>query len=53
MKKEGVLMGVRQILRMGDPQLRQRSMPVAVPWDDHLIELILDLQDTMEANQGA
>ena len=46
-------MGVRQILRMGDPQLRQRSMPVAMPWDDHLKELILDLQDTMEANQGA
>ena len=46
-------MGVRQILRMGDPQLRQRSMPVAMPWDDHLKELILALQDTMEANQGA
>jgi peptide deformylase len=28
-------------------------MPVAMPWDDHLKELILDLQDTMEANQGA
>ncbi len=46
-------MGVRQILRMGDPQLRQRSMSVAAPWDQQLEELILDLQDTMEANQGA
>ena len=46
-------MGVRQILRMGDPQLRQRSRPVAMPWDHHLEELILDLKDTMEASQGA
>ncbi|MFZ4803618.1 MAG: peptide deformylase [Synechococcus lacustris] len=46
-------MSVRQILRLGDPRLRQRAKAVGDPFDSSLAELIADLEDTMAAHQGA
>ncbi len=44
---------IRDILRMGDPRLLQRSEPVADPRDPVLRELVADLFDTMHAANGA
>lgn len=46
-------MTVRALLRMGDPLLRQLAQPVMDCQAPHLVELVADLQDTMEANSGA
>jgi peptide deformylase len=43
------------VLRLGDPRLRQPSLPVPDGWfgGDLLGELLTDLRDTMAARQGA
>ena len=46
-------MTVRALLRMGDPLLRQLAQPVMDCQAPYLVELVADLQDTMEANSGA
>ena len=46
-------MAVKEILRMGNPQLRQVSNVVDDVSDELVISLIKDLQDTVKANQGA
>ena len=46
-------MAVQKILRMGHPLLRQVSNEVNDVSDELISELIKDLQDTMEAHQGA
>jgi peptide deformylase len=44
---------IRDILRMGHPQLLQRSLPVAAFATTELDALLADLRDTMVANDGA
>lgn len=44
---------IRDILRMGDPRLLRRAEPVAKFGTPELDELLLDLRDTMVANNGA
>ena len=46
-------MAVKEILRMGNPQLRQVSNVVDDASDELIISLIKDLQDTVKAHQGA
>jgi peptide deformylase len=48
-------MAIRPVLRLGDPQLRQRAEPVPEAWfgGADLAHLITDLRDTMAARQGA
>jgi hypothetical protein len=46
-------MTVRALLRMGDPLLRQLAQPVMDCQAPRLVELVADLQDTMEAHSGA
>jgi peptide deformylase len=44
---------IRDILRMGSPQLLQRSAPVTAFGTPELDALLLDLRETMAANDGA
>ena len=44
---------IREILRMGDPRLLERSQPVTAFATDELRSLLQDLRDTMRANDGA
>ncbi|MEM7500916.1 MAG: peptide deformylase [Pseudomonadota bacterium] len=46
-------MAVRQVLRMGDPRLRQVSRPVEVFDTPELDALLADMRDTMAAYDGA
>jgi peptide deformylase len=46
-------MAVKTVLRMGDPLLFQRAQPVAQFDTSELHELIRDMQDTMQAKNGA
>ena len=46
-------MAVKEILHMGNPQLRQVSNVVDDVSDELIISLIKDLQDTVKAHQGA
>lgn len=46
-------MTVRNVLKMGDPRLLQRSAPVETVPSDELNDLIQDMFDTMEALNGA
>ena len=44
---------IREVLRMGDPRLLQRSLPVAAFGTPALDALLADLRDTMTAKKGA
>ena len=44
---------IRPILRMGDPRLLQRSLPVARCGTPELKELLADMRETMIAAHGA
>ena len=44
---------IREVLRMGDPRLLQRSVPVAAFGMPALDALLVDLRDTMTAKKGA
>ncbi len=44
---------IRDILRMGDPRLLERSREVAVVPSPALAELLADMRDTMQAADGA
>ena len=44
---------IREVLRMGNPQLLQRSLPVQDFGTPELDALLQDLRDTMAAKQGA
>lgn len=44
---------IRDVLRMGDPRLLQRSLPVDAFGTPGLEELLQDLRDTMAAQYGA
>jgi peptide deformylase len=44
---------IREVLRMGDPRLLQRSAPVAPLGTPELEALLVDLRDTMAAKHGA
>jgi peptide deformylase len=44
---------IREVLRMGDPRLLQRSVPVAAFGTPALDALLVDLRDTMTAKKGA
>jgi peptide deformylase len=44
---------IRDVLRMGDPRLLQRSPPVAAFGTPELDALLTDLRDTMAAQNGA
>jgi len=46
-------MAVCSVLRLGDPRLREPAQPVTDLRDPRLRSLILDLEDTMEAEMGA
>ena len=46
-------MTVRKVLRMGDPRLRQEAEPVAAFATPELHRLIEDMQETMDAYDGA
>ena len=46
-------MAVRSVLRMGDPRLLEVARPVADPRAPEIAALLLDMQDTMEALDGA
>ncbi|MCP4414551.1 MAG: peptide deformylase, partial [Gammaproteobacteria bacterium] len=47
-------MAIKNILRMGEPQLIEQSLPIERDFsDDELQLLIEDLQDTMKTNDGA
>ena len=46
-------MAIKTILRMGDPRLLQPCAEVAEPTSPALGQLVLDLFDTMAANNGA
>ena len=46
-------MAVRQVLRMGDPRLRQVSRPVEAFDTPELEALLVDMRDTMAAYDGA
>ncbi|GAB4122415.1 MAG: peptide deformylase [Sideroxydans sp.] len=45
-------MSVREVLRMGDPRLWQRSEPVTDFGSRALHELLADMRDTMRAHKG-
>ena len=45
-------MAVRQVLKMGEPLLREVARPVA-RFDEELLALIADMDDTMRAQHGA
>lgn len=53
MTQTGMQMTVRKVLRMGDPGLRERSLPVEAFDTDELRALIADMKDTMAACDGA
>ena len=44
---------IRDVLRMGDPRLLQRSQPVRAFGTPALEDLLRDLRDTMQAKNGA
>ena len=44
---------IREVLRMGDPRLLQRSLPVTAFGTAELDALLQDLRDTMAAQNGA
>ncbi|HET9728291.1 MAG TPA: peptide deformylase [Acidimicrobiia bacterium] len=44
---------IRDVLRMGDPRLLERSQEVAMPANDDLRGLLDDMRDTMHAENGA
>ena len=44
---------IREVLRMGDPRLLQRSLPIDAFGTPGLEELLQDLRDTMAARNGA
>jgi peptide deformylase len=44
---------IRDVLRMGDPRLLQRSVPVEAFGTQELDALLVDLRDTMAAKRGA
>jgi len=44
---------IREVLRMGDPRLWQKSVPVTDFNDPSLHELLVDMRDTMEHLSGA
>lgn len=44
---------IREVLRMGDPRLLQRSLPVTEFGASSLLELVQDMCDTMAALDGA
>src|SRR4249920_544439 len=44
---------IRDVLRMGDPRLLQRSVPVTTFGTPELDLLLVDLRDTMAAEHGA
>jgi peptide deformylase len=44
---------IREVLRMGDPRLLQRSSPVTAFGTPELATLLQDLRDTMAAQDGA
>jgi peptide deformylase len=46
-------MAIRDVLRMGDPRLLRRAAPVADLRDPALLELLVDMRDTMRALDGA
>ncbi len=46
-------MAVRPVLRLGDPRLLEQSMPVERFDTAELRELLIDMQDTMQALNGA
>ncbi|MFZ5556863.1 MAG: peptide deformylase [Pseudomonadota bacterium] len=46
-------MAVRAVLRMGDPRLLRRSLPVERVGTPELAALLLDMRDTMAAYDGA
>ncbi len=46
-------MAVREILRMGDPRLRQVAQPVRQFATPELLALLLDMRETMDAAHGA
>ncbi len=46
-------MAVRSVLRMGDQRLLEVARPVADPRAPEIAALLLDMQDTMEALDGA
>ena len=45
-------MALRQVLKMGEPLLREVARPVA-RFDEELLALIADMDDTMRAQHGA
>jgi peptide deformylase len=45
-------MAVRRVLKMGEPLLREVAQPVA-RFDQELLELVADMDDTMRAERGA
>ena len=46
-------MAIKPVLRMGDPRLLQQSEPVVEFDTPELHQLVQDLLDTMQANDGA
>jgi peptide deformylase len=46
-------MAVRDVLRMGHPVLRERSKPVEAFGTAELLELVVDMKETMAAKNGA
>ena len=44
---------IREVLRMGDPRLFERSQPVAAFGTPELAALLQDMRDTMAAHNGA
>ena len=44
---------IREVLRMGNPQLLQRSLPVEAFGTPELDALLQDMRDTMAARNGA
>lgn len=46
-------MAVREVLRLGDPRLREVASPVGDPTAPAIAALISDLRDTMAARHGA
>ncbi len=46
-------MAVREILRMGHPVLKEKAKPVSRFGTRELAELVADMKETMEANDGA
>jgi peptide deformylase len=44
---------IREVLRMGDPRLLQKSAPVENFGSQELLALLRDLRDTMQAHDGA